>query len=475
MAAEYVGVPAVAVGAPSFEAQIYSTAVNRGIPAPRAAIYPGAFSSHTEEELIKNTREVVYPQVIDALTRPITQEEIDLRTGSGENEMTQIIFTGTLAEVNEYFVSNQMSDGLPIVPPTPARVEEFLKYTDWSYDRLVGTIAPGYRDVLVYHVAVNGVMAGCKPEWMPLMIAYVRAMNDGNFRKPLLSTHGWNVYALVSGPVARQLGFDDGQGGISEEANRAFGRFINLAMMNIAGYYVKENRMGTFGYVMPWTFAEDEEACFEIGWDPYHVQQGYNINANAITAGSAMTWGSNFSPATSDPVRIKDLIAYDVVEKGQNAIGCGNATTERTIIMTAPVARALAERYSKDSLINALIETARKPAVLRAYARYWANPGSQQSNNYTFDQYVRNIISTEGATLTDPPPWYRGMFSDQMYTVPVLARGEAGIFVTGDSTQSKVQTMAGGGRATIQIELPREWDNLMAELGYEPLRSFYLG
>ena len=193
MAAEYVGVPAVAVGAPSFEAQIYSTAVNRGIPAPRAAIYPGAFSSHTEEELIKNTREVVYPQVIDALTRPITQEEIDLRTGSGENEMTQIIFTGTLAEVNEYFTSNQMSDGLPIVPPTPARVEEFLKYTDWSYDRLVGTIAPGYRDVLVYHVAVNGVMAGCKPEWMPLLIAYVRAMNDGNFRKPLLSTHGWNV------------------------------------------------------------------------------------------------------------------------------------------------------------------------------------------------------------------------------------------------------------------------------------------
>lgn len=474
MAAEYIGIPAVAVGAPSFEKQIISTALNRGVPAPRAAIYPGAFSSHTEEQLVTNTREVVYPQVVEALTKPVTQEEIDSRSDNGKSEMTEIIFTGTLGEVNQFFSENQMSDGLPIIPPTPARVEEFLKYTDWPYDRLIGVIAPGYRSVTVYHVAVNGVMAGCKPEWMPLLIAYTRAMGDGMWRKPLLSTHGWNVYGLVSGPVSRQLGFDSGELGINDENNAAFARFISLAMMNIGGYYVKENRMGTFGYVMPWTFAENETACAEIGWSPYHVQMGYRLNDNTVTAGSAMTWGSNFTPATDDPKQISELMAYDITEKGQNGISCGNATTDRTIVMTPSVAKNLSAAYSKEKLINELIETARRPAMLRAYARYWANPGSQQSGSFTFDRYVRNIIGTEDGAMTSPPPWYKGLVNDKMYTVPTLARGEAAIIVTGDADQSKIQTMAGGGRATVQVDLPKNWDKLMEELGYEPLNSFYL-
>lgn len=71
---------------------------------------------------------------------------------------------------------------------------------------------------------------------------------------------------------------------ISEANNKAFGRFIELAMLNIGGYYVKENRMGTFGYMSPWTFAEDEEACLRVGWDPYHVTQGYDLNDNTLTA-----------------------------------------------------------------------------------------------------------------------------------------------------------------------------------------------
>ena len=461
------------MGAPSFENQIYSTAINRGIPAPRAAIYPGAFASHTESELVKNTREVVYPQVVEALTRPITQEEIDLHSSSGVSEMTEIIYTGTLTEVNEYLTENQMSDGLPVIPPTPARIEEFLRYTDWKADRLVGTIAPGYRDVLVYHVAANGVMAGCKPEWMPLLIAFTRAMNGGEFRKPLLSTHGWNPYALISGPVARQLGFSSDAGEISQENNLAFGRFVNLALLNLGGYYVKENRMGTFGYVMSFAFAEDEQACFDIGWQPYHVQMGYGLNQNAITAGSSMTWGSTFSPATSDAAQIKDLIAFDITEKGHNALGSGNATTARTILITPSVARDLASGYSKDSLTDALVTTARKSAALRTYARYWANPGSQQSGKYSFEQYMKTIVSTENGKMTDVPPWYATMVDGQIYTVPVMEKGEAAIFVTGGDDRA-VQNMPGGGRSTVQIELPRQWDSLMADLGYAPLDSFYL-
>ena len=79
IAAEYLGIPAVTVAAPNFVNQVYSTAVNHGVPAPRAATYPGAFSAHTPEELVRNTREVVWPQIVAALTKPITEAEIAQR------------------------------------------------------------------------------------------------------------------------------------------------------------------------------------------------------------------------------------------------------------------------------------------------------------------------------------------------------------------------------------------------------------
>ena len=94
------------------------------------------------------------------------------------------------------------------------------------------------------------------------------------WRKPLASTHGWTPFAFLNGLLARQLGIDNQQGMISEKANKALGRFIDLAMLNIGGYYVKENRMGTFGYLTPFTFSEDERACVNIGWKPYHVTKG---------------------------------------------------------------------------------------------------------------------------------------------------------------------------------------------------------
>ena len=113
---------------------------------------------------------------------------------------------------------------------------------------MIATLPPAHRSTTTWHVAVNAVMSGCKPEYMPILIALTKAMGDGNFRRTLASTHAWIPFCWLNGPVARQLGIDSGQGQINEEANVAIGRFMNLAMMNLAGYYVKQDRMGTFGY-----------------------------------------------------------------------------------------------------------------------------------------------------------------------------------------------------------------------------------
>lgn len=226
-------------------------------------------------------------------------------------------------------------------------------------------------------MAANAVMSGVPAEFMPVCVAFAQEMNNGEWRKPLSSTHGWTPFAWLNGPLARQLGIDNQQGMISEANNKALGRFIDLCMLNLGGYYVKENRMGTFGYLTPFTFSEDDKACVEMGWKPYHVQKGYDLNANTITAGSALSWGNNVTPATDDAEKIKDIIAFDITEKQQNGLGNTNPQVYRILFITEFVAKDLAKKYkTKDSLEDALIESARRPLNLRAYALYWSNTGS---------------------------------------------------------------------------------------------------
>ncbi|MCY2986955.1 MAG: hypothetical protein NTY19_03695 [Planctomycetota bacterium] len=477
IAAEYLGIPAVTIAGPTFVRQVYSTSINNGVPAPRAATYPGAFAAHTREELLRNTREVVWPQLVEGLTKPITKEELVDLGKKAVGGARDIVFTGTTDEVNQFFVENRWSDGLPVIPPTAARVEQFLKFCDLEWDKSVGVLPIAYRDTLVWHVAVNGVMAGCPPEFMPLLIAFTKALADGNYRRTLASTHAWTPFCWVNGPVARQLGLDSQQGQINEPKNVVLGRFINLAMMNLGGYYVKQNRMGTFGYLMPWSMTEDEEACLRIGWQPYHAQLGHDLNQSVLTAASALMWGNNLTPATDDPEKIMQLVAWDVVEKGQFATGSGPKLTPRTILITEYVARDLARGYtSKRDLENALIATARRPAYERAYSNYWANPGSAfDPARYTVDQHLRKIIRDEDGALTDPPPWFPKVPGlEKMYTVPVMRAGVTAILVTGDQDRNKVQTIPGGSPATIAIKLPANWDTLMENLGYRPLKEFFL-
>lgn len=476
IAAEYVGIPAVTVAATIFVNQVHSTAVSHGVPAPRAAIYPGAFSAHTPDELIRNTREVLWPQIVEGLTQPITDAEIAERRKAAVGEPKDRVFAGTVEGVNRFFTEQRWSDGLPIIPPTVERVEEFLKYTDAPWDQVVGVLPIAYRKTLVWHVAVNGVMSGCPPEFMPLLIAYTKALADGDYRRTLPSTHAWTPYCWVNGPISRQLGIDAQQGQINEPRNAALGRFINLAMMNLGGYYIKQDRMGTFGYLMPWAMAEDEAACLKIGWKPSHVQEGFGLNQSTLTAASTLLWGNNLTPASHNGEKIMEMMAWDAVEKGQFATGSGPRLPNRTILITEFVARDLARTYpTKEKLEQALVATARRPAHERAYANYWANPGSAFPERYSVDMHVKRIVREGGGELTAPPPWIEKVPGrEKIYTVPVMDAGMTSILVTGDADRNKVQTMPGGRTVTIEIKLPPNWDELTAKLGYRPLNEFFL-
>lgn len=473
IAAEAVGIPSAMIAAPGFVTQAKSTAAAAGLSGLRVAEYPGAFSSHTRDELIANTRKILWPQIVDALTKSQPARGPGPEPSPAPGNET---ISGTYEEIQAIFRDSGWTDGLPITPPTESAVAEFLAFTDLSPEHVIGTIPPADRSVTVRHVAVNGAMSGCPPEFMPLMLAFAEAMKVGDFRRPLISTHAWTPYCWLNGPVARQLGFDCAQGEISEMKNAQLGRFINLAMLNLGGYRVKENRMGTFGYLMPWCIAEDERAAMAIGWQPYHVQRGYSRDDSTLTAASSICWGNNLVPATSDGQRIMDLMAMDAVEKSQMAVASGMPRVNRAFLITEGVARDLARSYpTKAALEAALVEAARIPLGERAFANYWGNPGSAfDPSKYPLERHRRRISSQEGAAATPTPPWLAWTGLETIETVPAMESGKSAFLVTGDPARNKVLCVPGGGFATVRVVLPKAWDELMEERGYATLESFRL-
>ena len=474
IAAEYLGIPSVLIAAPGFMDQARYTALNNGVPVMRVALYPGAFATQSAEELVRNTREILWPQIVDALTEPISDKERSDGASGSKGDIRDDAFYGTIDEINEYFTDMEWSDGLPIVPPTYEKVESFLKYTDMNWDETVAVLPVAHRNTTVWHVAVNAVMAGCRPEYMPILIVLTKGLGDPEFRRTLASTHAWIPYCWLNGPVARQLGIDSGQGQINEAANVSIGRFMNLALMNLCGYYVKQDRMGSFGYPMSWCMAEDEEACLRVGWKPYHVREGFGLNESTITLSSALLWGNNMAPSTTDPQKIMELMAWDISERSQFALGSGRQFTFRTVLMTEPVAAILSEKYrSPEALEKDLVDASRRPVKERAFANYYANPGGAKDGGaHSLKQYQGHIRKDEGGKMTATPEWYDSPDAEQM-TIPTMKQGMTAFLVTGDAARNKVQTMPGGGYATIKIELPANWDSLMAELGYTPLRDCF--
>src|SRR5262249_61030784 len=125
--------------------------------------------TYSKEELKRQVEAVLLPRVIEGLSKPLRVRETlpDAEAPSTR----EIVFSGSLDEVNEHFYRNFWSDGLPIIPPTLRRVERFMRFTDRGPEEVIGICPPANREATVWNVAVNGVMAGCRPEHMPILPA----------------------------------------------------------------------------------------------------------------------------------------------------------------------------------------------------------------------------------------------------------------------------------------------------------------
>jgi hypothetical protein len=143
-----------------------------------------------------------------------------------------------LEEIMDYFHAEHISDGLPIIPPTKRRYEAMLEYCPWDEDtKLVDPSGPSGKEITVKDVAVAAVMAGCKPNAMPVLVAAFKALNSPlyNFNQSVTTSHPGGNMCIVSGPIAQELGISGRQGcmGPGWPANASIGRAINLVIMNV--------------------------------------------------------------------------------------------------------------------------------------------------------------------------------------------------------------------------------------------------
>jgi hypothetical protein len=467
--AEQLGIPAVVVTNPGFDDQARRLAQNAGVPSLQVALYPDPFDLETNAQLLAKTEKILVPQVIDALTKPISAA----KDSAGKTSSREIVFTGTVDQVHRYFTDLGWSDGLSITPPTKARVEEFLKYTDLPPDEEIAVLPPGNLRATPWTIAVNGAMAGCRPEHMPVLITAVQTMGDPAFRyrNHGASTHSITNFFWINGPLARQLGIDHGQGLIAHPVNTVIGRAMSLIERNIAGLRIKETQMGSFGKTMSWILAEDEVALNELGWESYPVEKGFARNANTVSAGTSTVWGRNLIPATSDPETLMQLIAYAAVNTEAFASGF-TGQSRRYVLVEPGVAKILAEGgYTKRSLRRDIMKIGRKPTYEAVFSQVYGSFGRVQRS---FEVELRRALRDRTTEKGKLPPWYpRFPGWEEIETTPAVGMVE--FIVCGDPARNKVQILAGGPGTTIkEIQLPANWDELMEQAGYRPLRDFLL-
>ena len=217
---------------------------------------------------------------------PSRSDELNARMG-GSGLATRRIEFAELEDDFEAMYDRGWSDGLPLVPPTEARVMRMLEGTTRQPSDIVANVAPDLIDVTVEKIAVNAVMAGCKPEYLPVVIAAVEAIctDEFNIHGLLATTMSVGPVFVVNGPIAKQLGMNSGINvfGQGNRANLTIGRAVQLVVRNVGGGRPGEVDRCAQGSPtkIGLAFAEDEAGT---PWISLAEERGMEPGANAITA-----------------------------------------------------------------------------------------------------------------------------------------------------------------------------------------------
>lgn len=372
----------------------------------------------------------VIEEIIVALTGPLTAEEAAPKQKEPD-KAPRIIFKGGIEDVNRFFYQRGWTDGMPILPPTEEAVREMLTGTDLPPEHVLGRLQSRDGEASVEKIAVNAVMAGCLPTYLPVLIAGTMNLIESEpgfagYTTFGFSTGSWAPFWTINGPIRNEINVNNSSGAFSPGniANATIGRAMGLIIKNIGGVRKGVEDMGTMGNPMKYALviAENEEAS---PWEPLHVELGYKKEESTITLSFPNCYCQHI-PYSADAEGILRSIV-DNIPRGMRY----------NIVLTPTHAKNLyRDGYDKKKIKryiaeHKLITTARQQAMLVNV--------SQQTGKGSETEFVP-------------------MIEDSRF-IRVIVGGGPGAFIAhlsgGGATPGKKQIQ--------KIELPRNWPKLAAK------------
>ena len=262
--------------------------------------------------------------------------------------------------LDDFVREKNWTDGLPVVPPTAERVRQMLAYCDRPIDVPVGKIPPRYGEATPLRLAANAVMAGCKPEYFPLVMLAIEALCEEKFNLYGIqaTTHPCSTLVVVNGPIGREIGMNSGHNafGPGNRANATIGRAVRLAMWNIGGAIPASGDMSTQGAPSKYTYcvSENEEAN---PWQPLNVEMGFSADTTTVTVYGAEPPHNVNDHESLDGEGLLKMIAGTIAQTGANNLYYAG---EPLVIIGPEHAASIAKSgYSKADVKKYLYENAR--------------------------------------------------------------------------------------------------------------------
>lgn len=274
----------------------------------------------------------------------------------GDGLLSRRIDFAELEDEVEAMYERGWSDGLPLVPPTPERVSRMLEGTTRDPGAIVAAVPPNLAEVTVEKVAVNAVMAGCRPEYLPVVLAAVEAActDEFNMHGVLATTMGVGPIIVVNGPIRREIGMNAGINVLApgNRANATIGRALQLVVRNVGGGRPGEIDRATHGTPAKYglCFPEDEEGS---PWGPLSADRGYEVGADTVTLFCGEAPRIIFDQQSRTPEALTASIALSLR---------GNVSPRITgmdaMLVLSPehMARFVEARWSKQRFLDALSE-----------------------------------------------------------------------------------------------------------------------
>jgi hypothetical protein len=436
---EQLGKPVVMTTNREFVNIMKSASQLRGVPAmrfveiniPDLSIEPSL--DQAVKELIPERVKAVLDQIIAGLTSPLT--EIEKNPVTETEKLPRIVCKGNLDQINDFFYKRGWAYGMPVKPPTEEAVKEMLQGTDLPPDHVVAKIPPMMGKATVEKIAINAVMAGCLPTYMPVLIAAVEAMADPRMwiEAYTCSVASWAPLLMVNGPIRNDLQINCGAGLFSpyDRSNATIAHAIGLIVMNIAGIRKGIEDMGIFGHEgrFGMCIGENEEAS---PWEPLHEYYGFKRADSAVT----LMWPNTRSLGMfgKDAGSILRGICDSIQGFGFDP-GCA--------IIVCPETAQLLKNYglSKKDFVSYLVEYARRPAT-----------------EINIRWHIDNNHFPPTAPLPADPTRSVRKFWSPLH-LPVVVAGlsySAGIAIYGGGGDH-------GGPITKKIIVPKNWNQLLAK------------